>query len=101
MSRGQAGLGREREVGGYLTWLMPQGYVFRLPEIPEGVVQMYNTGMPRPKPTEKQKNDPLFPTTDSLLKPLNLTKEEQQALIAFLHTLSSTPTRERVPELPE
>ena len=67
----------------------------------EGVVQMYNTGMPRPKPTEKQKNDPLFPTTDPLLKPLNLTKEEQQALIAFLHTLSSTPTRERVPELPE
>ncbi|CEN42730.1 Di-heme cytochrome C peroxidase [Capnocytophaga canis] len=67
----------------------------------EGIVQMYNAGMPRPKPTEKQKNDPLFPTTDELLKPLSLTKEEQKALIAFLHTLSSSPTRERAPELPK
>lgn len=67
----------------------------------EGIVEMYNVGMPRPKPTEKQKNDPLFPTTDVLLKPLNLTKEEQKALIAFLHTLSSSFTRERVPELPQ
>lgn len=32
-----------------------------------GIIQMYNTGMPRPKPTEKQKDDPLFPTTDFYL----------------------------------
>ncbi|MDO4228362.1 MAG: cytochrome c peroxidase [Capnocytophaga sp.] len=67
----------------------------------EGIMEMYNVGMPRPKPNEKQKNDPLFPTTDELLKPLALSKEEREALIAFLHTLSSTPVRERIPELPE
>lgn len=67
----------------------------------EGIIQMYNMGMPRLKPNEKQKNDPLFPTTDPLLKKLNLTKEEMKALEAFLKTLSSTPHRERIPKLPE
>ena len=66
-----------------------------------GIIQMYNTGMPRPKPTEKQKDDPLFPTTDILLKPLNLTKEEMKALETFLLTLSSPIYRERIPKLPE
>ena len=67
----------------------------------EGIIKMYNAGMPRVKPKENQKNDSLFPVTDPLLKKLNLTKKEQNALKAFLLTLSSSPRREILPKLPE
>ncbi|ANH81354.1 cytochrome-c peroxidase [Niabella ginsenosidivorans] len=67
----------------------------------EGVINMYNSGMPQKAKTEEQKNDPLFPRTDHLLKPLGLTKEERQQLIAFLHTLTGVPYRMRRPELPK
>lgn len=67
----------------------------------EGIIEMYNAGMPRIKPKENQKNDSLFPVTDPLLKKLNLTKKEQNALKAFLLTLSSSPRREILPKLPE
>jgi cytochrome c peroxidase len=48
------------------------------------VIRFYNMGGVHPKPTEEQKNDPLFPKTSSLLKPLNLTEDERQAILAFL-----------------
>ena len=67
----------------------------------EGIIEMYNAGIPRVKPKENQKNDSLFPVTDPLLKKLNLTKKEQNALKAFLLTLSSSPRREILPKLPE
>lgn len=67
----------------------------------EGIIEMYNAGMLRVKPKENQKNDSLFPVTDPLLKKLNLTKKEQNALKAFLLTLSSSPRREILPKLPE
>lgn len=67
----------------------------------EGIIEMYNAGMPRVKPKENQKNDSLFPVTDPLLKKLYLTKKEQNALKAFLLTLSSSPRREILPKLPE
>ena len=67
----------------------------------EGIIEMYNAGMPRVKPKENQKNDSLFPITDPLLKKLNLTKKEQNALKAFLLTLSSSPRREILPKVPE
>lgn len=67
----------------------------------EGIIEMYNAGMPRVKPKENQKNDSLFPVTDPLLKKLNLTKKEQNALKAFLLTLSSSARREILPKLPE
>lgn len=67
----------------------------------EGIIEMYNAGMPRVKPKENQKNDSLFPVTDPLLKKLNLTKKELNALKAFLLTLSSSPRREILPKLPE
>lgn len=67
----------------------------------EGIIEMYNAGMPRIKPKENQKNDSLFPVTDPLLKKLNLTKKEQNALKAFLLTLSSSPRREILPKLTE
>lgn len=67
----------------------------------EGIVEMYNIGMPRPEPRENQKKDTLFPTTDRLLQPLNLSRKEKEALVAFLKTLSSPAYHERMPELPK
>jgi cytochrome c peroxidase len=68
----------------------------------EGVVTMYNNGMPQPKAkTEAQQNDPLFPKTSPLIKKLHLTKAEQESLISFLGSISSTPFRIQAPELPK
>lgn len=53
----------------------------------EGVLNFYNVGMPRPKPSKAQEKDPLFPKTDPRFKRLNLTTVELQALKAFLETL--------------
>lgn len=52
-----------------------------------GIVRMYRHGGARPKPRGEQVNDPLFPETSPLLKPFPLTREEEQALVKFLHTL--------------
>ncbi len=49
---------------------------------------MYNGGAPQPTPNDKQKNDPLFPETSDLLKPLNLTQQELDALESFLRSLT-------------
>lgn len=68
----------------------------------QGVLNMYNAGMPRPKRKEGQENDPLFPKTDPLLKKLDLSKTEMNAIIAFLESLSSATWRDRAPEeMPE
>lgn len=85
-----------REIGRTAPY-MHNGLMLNL----EGIIEMYNAGMPRIKPKENQKNDSLFPVTDPLLKKLNLTKKEQNALKAFLLTLSSSPRREILPKLPE
>lgn len=53
----------------------------------EGVVNFYNAGGARPRPTAAQASDPLFPTTSPFLKPKNLNAEEKAALVAFLKTL--------------
>lgn len=52
-----------------------------------GVVASYNFGMANPKPKETQKNDPLFPKTDSILRPLHLNDKEVKAIEAFLKVL--------------
>ena len=52
-----------------------------------GIVRMYSHGGPRPKPRGEQVNDPLFPQTTGLLQPFDLSKDEEQALLAFLRTL--------------
>ncbi|MFV0541379.1 MAG: cytochrome-c peroxidase [Aestuariibaculum sp.] len=67
----------------------------------EGVVNLYNAGMPRPHRKNNQLNDTLFPVTSSLLKKLDLSIEEKQALIAFLETLESRNRREHPPILPK
>lgn len=51
------------------------------------VVAFYNAGTARPKPRAGQENDPLFPVTDPLLRPLDLQRAEQDAIVAFLDTL--------------
>lgn len=52
-----------------------------------GVLNFYNVGMPRPRPSAAQQNDPLFPKTSPRLQRLDLNRSELQALRAFLDTL--------------
>ncbi|MGV3539881.1 MAG: cytochrome-c peroxidase [Rufibacter sp.] len=68
----------------------------------EGTLNMYNVGMPNLKPkTEAEKADTLFPKTSHHLKPLGLTDEEKQAVIAFLGAITSVQQRINQPELPQ
>lgn len=57
-----------------------------MPEL-SGVITFYNAGGARPRPRDDQQDDPHFPQTDPLLAPLNLTRSERDALLAFLNTL--------------
>ena len=65
-----------------------------------GVLNLYNAGMPRPKRKEHQKEDPLFPETSPLLKPLDLTVEQRADLEAFLMTLDEPQMRVLDPPFP-
>ncbi len=53
----------------------------------EGVVNFYNGGAAQPRPRPDQVDDPLFPQTSPMLKPLDLEPSEREAIIAFLETL--------------
>jgi cytochrome c peroxidase len=65
------------------------------------VVNMYNAGMPQPRPRKGQEESPLFPKQDPLLKPLNLTIEERNAIVRFLEAISSVPMTVKRPNLPD
>lgn len=65
-----------------------------------GVLNLYNAGMPRPKRKQHQKDDPLFPETSPLLKPLDLTVEQRAALEAFLMSLDEPGMRVLSPPFP-
>lgn len=67
----------------------------------EGILNMYSNGMPQPKPKPGQESDPLFPKTDPLIKKLELSPEEKQALLAFLEAITEIPYRMERPELPK
>lgn len=67
----------------------------------EGILNMYIAGMPQPKPTAAQLNDPLFPKTDTLLKPLDIDAREKKALLAFLESITAPPTKVERPVLPK
>jgi cytochrome c peroxidase len=67
----------------------------------EGVMNMYNAGMARPKPKPNQENDPLFPKTDIHLKKLNLSVQERAAVISFLSAITTEPWRIQAPDMPE
>lgn len=66
----------------------------------EGVMNMYNAGMPQPRRKPGQENDPLYPVKSPLLQPLSLTTAERDAVIAFLGTITTEPWKERAPVLP-
>ena len=77
-----------RNVGNTGPW-MHNGLFPRL----DGVLRLYNAGMPQPKRKESQKDDPLFPVTSHLLKPLKLNAEQLSDLEAFLNSLDERPIR--------
>lgn len=66
-----------------------------------GVLNIYNAGMPQPKRKENQLNDTLFPTTSKLIKKLDLSKSELDALEDFIMSLSTGAYRMRPPVLPQ
>jgi cytochrome c peroxidase len=64
----------------------------------DGVLAMYNAGMPNVRPTPKQRDDPLFPKKSPLLKPLGLNERDLADLKAFLESLSEARFHVRPPE---
>lgn len=67
----------------------------------DGVMNMYNVGMPVQRVKPEQVNDPLLPKNDKLLKGLKLSMAEKDAVVAFLEALSSPTVLTRVAKLPE
>lgn len=53
----------------------------------EGLVNFYNAGGANPPRRPDQAGDRLFPVTDPLLTPRQLTKQEREDLVAFLEAL--------------
>lgn len=86
-----------REVGRTGPW-MHHGHFPSLLD----VVEFYNLG--NPSPIQKKylgtERDSLIPKASPILKKLNLTKQEINALIAFMNTLSTPTNRMKSPELP-
>jgi len=67
----------------------------------EGIVNLYNSGMQMVNPTAEEKRfDPLFPTTDTLMKSLELNEQEIKAIVAFLESLSGSYYKMPRPDLP-
>jgi cytochrome c peroxidase len=67
----------------------------------DGVMNMYNVGMPNQKRKPDQINDPLYPTNDKLLRGLMLSSDEKAAVISFLEAITTEPWKDRAPELPQ
>jgi cytochrome c peroxidase len=58
------------------------------------VVFFYDKGNPSPiQKKYKGDRDSLLPKTDPMLKKLNLTKPEVEAIVAFMHSITTTPAR--------
>lgn len=53
----------------------------------EGIVRFYNAGGAHPRRPIGSENDPMYPVTDPMLEPLNLTDEEIDDLVAYLESL--------------
>lgn len=73
-----------REVAKTAPW-MHNGLMLDL----DGILNMYNAGMPTLKRKAHQLNDTLFPTKSNLLDSLYLNRKERNAVEAFIKTLSS------------
>jgi cytochrome c peroxidase len=87
-----------REVGRTGPWMHHGHFPFLI-----DVVQLYNLGNPSPiqKKYEGTARDSLKPKTSPLLRKLELTKEEEKALVAFLGTLTTPTVRMKMPALPK
>jgi cytochrome c peroxidase len=66
----------------------------------DGVINLYNSGMPNLKRKAGQENDPLFPTKSPHLRVLNLNEHDKDDLKAFLEALEEPRLRVRPPTLP-
>lgn len=67
----------------------------------DGVMNMYNVGMPNQRVRPEQVNDPLLPKNDKLLRGLMLSNAEKDAVVSFLDALSSPTVLVRVEKLPQ
>ncbi|WP_129715621.1 cytochrome-c peroxidase [Pedobacter sp. SYP-B3415] len=67
----------------------------------DGVLNMYNIGMPVQRVRPEQENDPLLPKNDKLLRGLRLSNSEKNAIVAFLSSLNSIPVVVRMEKLPK
>lgn len=67
----------------------------------DGVMNMYNVGMPVQRVKPEQINDPLLPKNDKLLRGLRLSKAEKDAVVSFLHSITTLPWKDRQPKLPQ
>ncbi len=65
----------------------------------DGVLRMYNAGMPTLRRKDHEKDDLNFPTKSPLLKPLGLNRQDLADLEAFLRALNEPPRRVRPPWL--
>ncbi len=65
-----------------------------------GIINMYNSGMHQLDNRVDRAADSLYPHTDTLLRPLYLTKEEKTSLLVFLKALNGVEYKMPRPELP-
>jgi cytochrome c peroxidase len=64
-----------------------------------GVVNLYNSGMQMVSATPAQKAaDPMYPVTDPLMKKLDLSRAEVQAVVAFLDAVTAPQYKMQRPE---
>lgn len=67
----------------------------------DGLINVYNSGMHMIDPTAEEKaQDPLYPYTDPLLKPLSLTRDEKAALKSFLEAMNGSKFKMDRPKFP-
>jgi cytochrome c peroxidase len=64
-------------------------------------MNLYNEGMPTPTVKPGQENDPLLPKNDRLLRGLMLSRSEKEAIVAFLHAITTLPLKHEIPVLPK
>jgi len=67
----------------------------------DSLMVLYNMGMPEHVVLDNQKNDPLVPKNDKLVRGIMLNVRERKAIIAFLEALSSPPVLVKVAQLPK
>ena len=66
----------------------------------DGVLNMYNAGMPTPRRRPGQEADPLYPQKSPILQPLGLNRVDLADLKAFLAALTEPRQRMMPPPLP-